>query len=202
MSSYMVINAASAALRRTLWQSFEADPILRSIVGSEAAIVLQNPTQAVQDSANRMSVWLYRVGENEHVKNRPPMRVVEDAQNPDGTTRITPMALDLNYLVTPLGQSGEADQLLLGRTLETLYDASTLFLLDRASRIAEELRVILCQLALEELAHVWEALQEPYRLSVCYELKVARIDSARIPVTARVIDRIAGFGDPAEREVA
>lgn len=199
----MVINAASAGLRRLLWESFEADAVLRPIVGSEAAIVLQNPTEAMEDSSNRISLWLYQVNENEFMKNRPPLRQVDDqAPDPHGAARIPPLALDLHYLVTPLGPSAEADHMLLGRTLETLYDASTVFLHDPGSAVAEELRVIFCRLALDEIAHVWEALQKAYRLSVCYQLKVARIDSSRIPAHARVIQRAADFRDPAEREAA
>ena len=32
---------------------------------------------------------------------------------------------------------------------------------------------------IEELAEVWEAMQKPYRLSVCYEVRAVRIDSTR-----------------------
>jgi uncharacterized protein DUF4255 len=54
--------------------------------------------------------------------------------------------------------------------------------------------VIFCRLSLEELTRIWESLREPYRLSVCYLIRVTRIDSRRTPQTGLVLDRAAGFG--------
>ena len=57
----------------------------------------------------------------------------------------------------------------------------------------------MCQRDLRELAEVWEALKQPYRLSVCYEVRVIRIDSERTEVTGRVLERTAEFRQaPAE----
>ncbi len=69
--------------------------------------------------------------------------------------------------------------MLLGKTMQILYDNATIFLEDAASNIFEELRVIFCRLTLEELTRIWESLREPYRLSVCYLIRVTRIDSRR-----------------------
>lgn len=199
----MVLSAASLGLRRVLWESFDADPVVRSIVGAEAAIVFSNPTEALRDSANRLSLFPYLVAENEFAKNQPPVRAAAGPGEPDPhrTRRQPPMALDLFYMATPIGPSGEADLIVLGKTMETLYDNSTIVLRDRASGIFEELRVIFCRLELQELAHVWEALNEPYRLSVCYQLKIARIDSRRLPQGARVVERTTAFREP-DRAVA
>jgi len=186
----MVIAAVSEALRRVLWEAFEADVVIRPIVGSEAAIVFRNPTETIRDSANRLSVWLYQITENEFVKNQPPVRAngPENIQNP-------PLALNLFYLVTPFAPSGEADHLLLGKTMQVMYDNAILFLSDPVSSIHEELRIIFCRLSLEELTRIWEALKEPYRLSICYQVRVTRVESLRQSGKARVINRFAGFGD-------
>ena len=40
------------------------------------------------------------------------------------------MALDLMYLLTPFAQSGESDHLLLGKSMQALYDNATTFFVD------------------------------------------------------------------------
>jgi hypothetical protein len=188
MSSYMILAAVSDALRQILWAAFHADTVIGPIVGSESAIVFRNPTETARDSANRLSLWLYQINENEFLKNQPMAR----SNGPD-TAQFPPLGLNLSYLVTPFAPSGEADHLLLGKTMQVLYDNATILLRNTDNDIAEELRVIFCRLSLEELTRIWEALREPYRLSVCYQVRVTRIDSIRMQGHERVIERIADF---------
>ena len=189
MSSYQVIAAVSRALRRLLWEQF-ADPVVRDIVGSEMAIVFDNPTDTAADTANRLSLWLYEITENEFVKNQPPAR--DDGPE---TVRVAPLALNFNYLVTPFGRSGEADLLLLGKTMQVLYDNATTLLAD-ADNSAEELHIVLRRLTLEELTLVWQALRESYRLSVCYEVRVAQVESLRTDTAAVVTERHVTVATP------
>lgn len=190
MSSYTVIAAVSGVLRQILWDAFGPDPVINQLVTSENAIVFSNPTQTARDSANRMSLWCYRIEENEHVKNRP-MRNGPAPELQD----YPPLALNLSFLVTPFGASGEADLLILGKALQTLYDNGVVLLQDPVSGIAEELRLVFCRLTLEELTRIWEALREPYRLSVCYLVRVTRVDSQRQLGAARVFDRATALGE-------
>lgn len=189
MSDYSVIAAVSGVLRQILWDAFGPDPVINQFVTTENAIVFRNPTETARDSANRMSLWCYQVEENEHVKNRPLL----NGGAPDVQER-PPLALNLYFLVTPFGPSGEADLLILGKTLQTLYDNGVVLLQDPVAGIAEELRVVLCRRTLEELTRIWEALREPYRLSVCYLIRVTRVDSERRLAAARVFDRAAALG--------
>jgi hypothetical protein len=189
VSGYLVIDAVSNALRRILWEEFDADTVVRPLVGAEAAIVFRNPTETARDSANRLSLWLYQITENEFVKNAPPVRA-----NGAEATRPTPLALNLFYLITPFGPTGEADHVILGKTMQTFYDNATVILRDQVSDIAEELRIVFCRVTLEELTRVWESLREPYRLSVCYQARVVRIDSQKTMGSARVLEFSGGFG--------
>lgn len=181
MSSYTVLSAISEALRGILWESYAADPVVRTIVGSEDAIVFTNPTETVQDSANRLSLWLYHLTENEFLKNQPPQR------GNGNNIQETPLALNLFYLLTPFAGSGQADHLLLGLTMQTFYDNGILLLERPTEGEFIELRTVLCRLSLEELTRIWEALREPYRLSICYEVRVTQIDSRRQVNAARVL---------------
>lgn len=190
MSSYGVIRTVSGALRQILWEEFSVDAHMQAIVGSEQAIVFTNPKETAAHPSDRLSLWLYQVTENEFLKNQPAVRA-----NGAETTRPAPLALNLHYLVTPFAGSGELDLLLFGKTLQVLYDNATTLLRVPAEGIVQELRVILARLTLEELTRVWEALQEPYRLSAGYLVCVTEVDSLRQTSYARVIDRIAGFSD-------
>jgi hypothetical protein len=189
MSSYRVLSSVSQTMRTLLWDAYSADPHLGSIVGSREAITFSNPTETARDSANRLSLWLYQVTENEFLKNQPVTR-----GNGHTSTQVTPLALNLYYLVTPFAPSAEWDHLLLGNTMQTLYDNAIVVLQNTAEEVFEELRIILCRLSLEELTRVWEALREPYRLSLSYQVRVTRIDSQRIPQNARVVSEQADYG--------
>ena len=51
-----------------------------------------------------------------------------------------------------------------------------------------------------ELTRIWDALKEPYRLSVCWKVTVTRIDSERQFGTGRVIERTGVLGPVPEQE--
>ena len=191
MSSSHIIWTVSRSLQQILWEECQTDTVLNNIMGSAAAIVLSNPTDVQRDAANKLSLWLYQITENEYVKNQPPMRA-----NGDNTSQMAPLALNLFYLITPFaGPPAELDQLLLGKIMQVLYDNAILLVRNTPGGDFEELRIVLCRLTLEELTRIWEALREPYRLSVCYQIRVAHVESTRVVGRARVIDRVAGFGD-------
>jgi len=194
MSNYTVISDVSEGLRQILFTEFARDPVIRNLVGpNEAAIAFTNPTQTAQNAANRLSLWLYQVTENEFLKNQPPAR-----SNGVETTQFPPLSLNLHYLITPFGPTGQADLLILGKTMQVLHENAIVLLTDPARELAEELRVVLCSLLLDQLSRVWEALREPYRLSVSYEVRVTRVDSQHAITTARVIERTAGFAGALE----
>ena len=175
MSGYLAINAVSRALRRVLWSAYDADTgPLRSLVGDEQAIVFDNPTQTARNPSQRLSLFLYRMCINEFMRNdSAPLSAQNDR------ARSAPLPLDLSYLITPFTGSGENDQLLLGKTLQVLNDNPTIYVREPLNDVVEEVRVLFCRLPLEEVTRIWEALREPYRLSICYDVRVVRIDGTR-----------------------
>ena len=192
MSSYLVVAGVSEALRRVLWQELSVDPEVSQLVPSEDDIVFANPTETARNTSNRVSLWLYQVVENEFMKNRP--------WRGNGSTDLqpAPLALNLSYLITPFANQSsgansrrDEDHLLLGKVLEVFHDNGIILLRDTVNDLAEELRIVLKRVTLEELTRVWEALREPYRLSVCYQVSVARVDSRRVSPRARVVERAA-----------
>lgn len=191
MSSYTIILEVSKFLRRTLWNGFKDDTTLTQHISEEGAIVLLNPADAASNmNDRRLSLWLYQVQENPFMRNQPPSRIPQQ----DDTVRFPPLSLNLFYLLTPSTNSMEGDQMVLGRSMQIFYDNPILLLESTEQQgSAEELRVNMCQRDLRELAEVWEALQQPYRLSVCYEVRVTKIDSQRTQRAGRVLERTVEF---------
>jgi hypothetical protein len=191
MSNSRVLRETSKALQRILWESFQADDDItgNAIVTSEQDIVFSNPTETARNSANRLSLWLYQVTENEFLKNQPVT-----AGGAHTTIRDPPLVLNLFFLITPFAPSREGDLLLLGSTMRTLYDNPIVLLRRPQEEVFEDLRIVLCRLTLEELTRIWEALREPYRLSVCYQVRVTHIDSGRTTHGARVVELDSDYG--------
>jgi hypothetical protein len=189
MSGYLAVNTVSRALRRILATAFVADPMVNSLVGGEEGIVFSNPTETAQDPAKHLSVWLYRITENEFVKNMPAPPEPDPRHG-----RISPLALDLSYLITPFTTSGENDQVLLGKSMQVMHDNGIVYVRDQLNDVVDEIRVVFCRLALEEVTRIWEALQEPYRLSVCYLVRVVRVDSTRLDEAPPVLEVTSEVG--------
>jgi hypothetical protein len=190
MSSYKVILEVSRLLQGTLWNGFNGNNDLTQYVPNEEAIVLMNPADAAAQANHRVSLWLYQVQESEFLRNQPPLRVPQH----DDQIQFPPLVLNLYYLLTPSTNSVEGDQMVLGRSMQILNDNASLLLQSTEDPgTAEELRISMCQRDLRELAEVWEALQQPYRLSVCYEMRLVRVDSTRIQRTGRIKERAAQF---------
>jgi hypothetical protein len=191
---YSVIWEVSKLLRRTLWDGFQGDGEIIPVVPNLESIGLMNPAEAKDDFP--LSLWLYQVQQNEHLRNVPPARIPND----DGQVQFPALPLNLFYLLTPNTKNDEKNQMVLGRSMQIFHDNGILFLdPDEEQPQREELRIMMCHRDLRELAEVWEALQQPYRLSICYEVRVPRIDSLRRERGERIGDRRVDFDDDTSR---
>ena len=206
--SHLVIGEVSEFLRHTLWLGIKDDPVTSQLVTAEQNIVLTNPgqTNLPQGVVRQMSLWLYQVLPNEHLRNSPFVRKPDpDVANNDDAQFYPPLVLNLFYLLTPSIQTdggGANDQIadlrLLGRAMQILHDQSILRMDSRQTPgQADELHLSLATRNIEELAEVWEAMQQPYRLSVCYEVRVVRIESLRRLQAGRVTERATEFAPAA-----
>jgi uncharacterized protein DUF4255 len=188
--SHLAILEASKFLRHTLWLGLAADAVTKGHIGNaENNIVLSNPAQPVGANVTRsLSLWLYQVVINEHLRNTPKIRLDETHE------RYPPLSLNLWYLLTPSTGNDEGDQLVLGKAMQILYDRSVLVMQNApALGASQELHVYLAQRTIEEMAEVWEAMQQPYRLSVAYEVRAVSIQSQREFGTGRIEERESDF---------
>jgi hypothetical protein len=176
MSDFTAIRGASLTLKALLEEHItrSTEPQIRGV-----AIDLRSPREMRDDDDEGISLWLYRVTRDPDLLNRPPPRVAPDQ------FAYPPVPVDLYFLVTPIQPEPEDEQALLGRVLQVFHDHPVLRgsdLQDSLSGQDEELRVHLEMLSLEELTRVWNALQQPYQLSVSYLVQVVTIASDREPV--------------------
>ena len=182
MSDYPVISAVSQTLKTLLTANItqSADSEIKNV-----PIELLSPRE-LQDKNETLavSVWLYRVARMADMLNEPPQRI-----GPNLTVNV-PLPLLLHYLVTPIATDPLTRHVLLGKTLQVLNDNAIV----RGANLqgilqgtSEQLRVALEALSLEDLSLVWDALSEPYQLSVSYVVQKVSVDSALEPVFTSVV---------------
>jgi hypothetical protein len=181
MSDYTAIAAVSDTLRQVLRQNItlSSDPQLTGI-----EVYLLSPKEMNDAGDKGVSVWLYKVSRMAEMLNEPPERKVANQ------LIRTPLPVLLYYLVTPIADDPLSRHRLLGKVLQVLYDNCTLrgaFLKGSLSGTSEQLRVNLEALSLEELSLVWDALNEPYQLSVTYLVQLVKIDSDLEPVSSPLV---------------
>lgn len=182
MSSSAVISEVSILLKNILETGLTTP-------GNPPTVEVASPVDLTNETT--LSIWLYQVTPNAHLTNVPNVRTRGDLSE-----SVTPLPLNLFYLLTPLQKNELKNQTTLGRALQVLYDNSILQL--HAGDDVEELHLNICPRSIEELAEVWEAVQKPYRLSVCIEVRVVRIDSERTLRPGRVRERATDFQQPEE----
>jgi hypothetical protein len=137
-----------------------------------------------------LTLFLYEICEDPALRNRPEDR--EFDATGDYLVQKPPMALVLRYLVSAWAGDPRTEQRMLGRVLQVLYDQPTLngaMLTGSLAGSDDALQVTLAALTLEEKARVWYSIQQTYRLSLNYEVRVANLDAEAVrrarPVTRR-----------------
>jgi len=189
MSDYPVISAVSQTLRSLLTANITQSTDIQ--IKNVPIELLSPPEMQEANETLGVSVWLYRVSRMADMLNEPPKRI--------SATQIvnTPLPILLYYLITPVSGDPLTRHALMGKVLQVMNDNSILRGADLQGILmgtTDQLRVVLETLTLEELSLVWDALSEPYQLSVSYMIQLACIDSAEQPVqTGIVLERNAVY---------
>jgi hypothetical protein len=188
VSDFEAIASVSRTLRVLLESHITNDP---SFPIASVPIDLRSPKELREDSVDLcVSVWLYRVNRNPDLANEPP------PPGPSIVNRYS-IPLDLHFLITPIADDPESDQKLLGSLVQVLHDHAAIggaALQGSLRGGPDELRVSMELLSLEDLSRVWNALDEPYQLSVPYLVQLVRIDSGHDPMQREpVLSRTARY---------
>ncbi len=170
MGEFAPFLKVSEALRSLLWETvLDADPSVRAILHDKSQITLAPPyeiTAGRHSKKSFLSVYLIRVQPNSNIAMAPPRPA--EPRNP-------PLAMELVYVITPLTNSADNDQTLLGSVLKGLHETPVLEaagpLINGAVQPASEaVRVLQLAQSIEEIASLWIAFRQPLHLCVCYSV--------------------------------
>ncbi len=159
------------------------------------SIILFSPGEIEASDSVRLSVFLFQIIENVHMKNQEMQKI--------NLTKLKypPLILDLYYMLTSYPSSGIQDKTdrtkeehsILGRAMQILYDNSIISgstLRGNLKENDQELHISQTPLSLEDLTKIWNTFQDkPFRPSICYMVNTIRIESTREKDAKRVIER-------------
>ncbi|HMK56409.1 MAG TPA: DUF4255 domain-containing protein [Dissulfurispiraceae bacterium] len=183
MSDFTAIGDIGETLKKLL----DSDPWTG--ISPKPEITFKSPKEVKDDggSANKVSLFLYEIIENPHLRNEEPIRV------DDSRLHTAPLVLDLYYLVTPYSDDKTQEKYILGKVMQIFYDHSILggtILQGSLSGSDEEMRLVPHGISLDDLTKIWNAFQDvAYRLSVAYLVTPVKIDSTRELGMQRVVSK-------------
>jgi hypothetical protein len=173
MADFGVISEVSATLVDALTAA------LSTLSGPPIA-ELHNLQGTIATTPPKLAVCLYEILEDVTSRNQPMQRIPQPAG-----LRLAkpPMVLSLKYLLTPFAATPEDEQQILGRAMQALYEDAIFSGPDLRGTpapaglvgSADVLAVTLDPLTLEERSRVFHAIQQPYRLSLSYQIRVANV---------------------------
>ncbi len=170
--SYTNLCDASKTLASIIWKGIKDEKQLSKIFTSGEQISIQAPVDAKTKDA-LISVFLYNVAELTSMRNQPQPHSPNEPR--------TLLYLNLHYLITPLTQNVETDQLVVGKIMQLFAEMPILRGPDLQGSLKEsgdELKVVLESLGAEDLNKVWTMLGASHKLSVSYSVFPVRIQSS------------------------
>jgi hypothetical protein len=188
------MHTALQATSCTLQKFLDSAMTSVSVWGSSLVVSLKTPWELSDALAPEqgLSVWLYRIERDPERLNAPPERRAYNE------LRHQPLPLRLHYLMTPIvdhkkSLSSDTEQIILGRVLQVLHDHPTL----RGADLQEdfkgkpiELRVRLESLSLDDMSHLFYALERSFQLAVSYEVSVVLIESELQPMDRTPVEEL------------
>jgi len=175
-----------------------------SIVSPNAVVTLLPPGDALPE-ASGVNLYLYRVNESPFTKNQPwpGDRITPPSNRPA-------LGLQLFYLLTPLGVRpdnanfalGDDSHTMLGVAMSTLQEHPILNNVhipdavvnsvripgfDADSDLSdflnsfEQIKITLAPTNVDELSKIWATINQPYRLSVAYEVSIVDLSPTTPP---------------------
>ncbi len=157
-------------------------------------ITAASPADISEDNQPHLSLFLYQVNENKHLKNQGMQ------ETNTGALQYPPLPLNLYYLMTAYASSRETEHQILGKAMQILYDNTVIrgsLLQGSLAGTFEEIVLVMHPIPIEDMNKLWSMFSsKPYRLSVTYQVSTALIDSTRERSGDRVIQRSLTYSVP------
>jgi hypothetical protein len=189
MTNVLAIHSVGESLRAYLDQSYPAS--LRDDHPCAFRLISSGELATPDEIDNTLTLYLYRVTVNEHVRNVKRL--------PGTPQENTPLSVDLHFILTVWAKSAFAEHVILAWAMRQLQQHP---ILDRSSLspeadwgAADFVQFIPAELSVEDMMRVWDALETSYRLSVSYIARVVRIDTDPEPTARRVVATRFTFTD-------
>jgi hypothetical protein len=170
MANQFAIHSVGESLRKYLESSYP-EP-LRTNISCSFRLLSSGELTDTSNFSTTLSLYLYRVTMNEHLRNVPRINDPVDAG--------APLAVDLHYLMTVWANNALAEHTILSWAMRELYRRP---ILDKSSLsseadwgMADVIQLIPAELSNEDIMRIWDALEPPYHLSISYIARVVRID--------------------------
>lgn len=173
MANVFGIHSISNSITTFLQDSYESSTLngvfdcrIRPISSGELAA-------GADDIDSTLSLYLYRISINEHLRN---------IQRETGPGRFeVPLALDLHYLLTAWYDRSDAEHTVMSWAMQQFYEHPMLNAASLSSEAAwrdgDVIQLIPSELTNEDVMRIWDALHPTYRLSFSYTARVVRIES-------------------------
>jgi hypothetical protein len=198
MGDFTIIGVTSDILKSLLFlnlkETFDTSFSINNISLASPKEIEDEPRGSI-----RLSLFLYQVVENAYIKNRPMENLGI------GELKYPPLSLNFYYLITPYAGTSEETTdwdryTILGKTMQSLYDNAVLkgpVLLDVLKEVQHEdyysqidrICITLNPISLDDLTKIWNSLDTPMKLSVCYEVRVVMIESERMKTVSRIVEK-------------
>lgn len=189
MANVLAIHSVGSSLATYLRNAFPE--ALRRAHPCEFRLISSGELASSQDFNTMLSLFLYRVTVNEHLRNA---RV-----SPAPNREYVPLSLDLHYLLTVWADNALAEHSILAWAMRELYQHPVLDLSSLTPEAgwdsADVIQMIPAELSNEDLMRVWDALEPPYRLSVSYIARMVRIDPEEAPEYRPVVATRFAYAD-------
>jgi hypothetical protein len=176
LADYTAIYSVGNSLAQYLGNSFPA--ALKTLYPSVKFQLVASSQIAEEDQTSLdqvVSVFLHRITIDDNFRSATRI--------PDDPNKKALLYLNLHYLITYWGTDPQAEQTILGWTMQQLHKAAILdnSILTPASiwEPTESVQIVPADLSLEDILRIWDALGPKYRLSLCYIARVVRIDITR-----------------------
>ncbi len=182
MSNVLAIHSVGQSLMTFLQNAYPAN--LRDNVHTCDFKLVSSGELAKNDNLETsVTLFLYRVTMNEHLRNTPRRNDLGGEQ--------FPLSIDLHYLLTVWAGTPLVEQVILAWVMQQLNQRPLLDLSALSPEAewstSDYVQFIPAELSTEDMMRIWDALEPPYRLSVSYVGRVVRIDAEHTPDTRRVL---------------
>lgn len=172
MADFTIIKSIDEAIVELLVNKFSTLNPVPSVTNESPA------NMTINDGEQGLSVYLYMVHENSHMKNMTREKI--DSSN----IKRKALFLDLFYMLTPYANNRTDEHIILGRAMQVLHDKSILKSTDPEVAatsffgLDEELHITFQPMSIDDLTKIWGTIKDgTYKLSACYKVTVAKIDS-------------------------